>query len=115
DDIPFSSPENKRKLLLLLELYPDSNRAGCAVIYLSQMTEGEEREKYLKKAISSYSDCWFGNGVSVEAYAVYLMHLYYKSIGDFVEADIYKTQILNEFKFYYDHSYLYLGLLVNQN
>ncbi|MFO7936514.1 MAG: hypothetical protein R6V06_02785 [Kiritimatiellia bacterium] len=56
-------PKAKASLEKMLEKYERANRTGCALMYLGQMTQGEEREKYLKKAIEGYSDCYYGDGV----------------------------------------------------
>ena len=59
------SPGAKAKLKEVVRKYPRSNRAGCAVLYLAQMSTGSEREEYLKSAIASYGNSWYGDGVQV--------------------------------------------------
>ena len=49
--------------------YPKSNRAGCAILYLAQISRGSERESFLKRAIEEHADDWYGNGVQVGALA----------------------------------------------
>lgn len=48
--------------------YPKANRAGCALLYLGQMSKGDEQLQYYKQAIK-HGDCFYGNGVQVGAYA----------------------------------------------
>lgn len=63
----------------IITKYPKSNRAGCAILYLAQLTEDEkEKEKLLIEIINKYSDCFYGDGVQVGAYANYLLYNYYK-------------------------------------
>ena len=42
----WKTPEAKTSLKVLIEKYPKSNRTGCAVQYMGQMSSGEEKEKY---------------------------------------------------------------------
>jgi hypothetical protein len=62
-------PENHVFLKEVLEKFPKSNRAGCAALYLARYTRGEDQEKYLEMAIEKFSDCYYGDGTSVGAYA----------------------------------------------
>jgi TolA-binding protein len=72
------SPEAWQNLEALVKKYPKFNRTGCAVLYLGQYSKGEQREKYLKQAIDDFSDCFYGDGVQVGAYARYLLAMHYK-------------------------------------
>ncbi len=82
----WDSPEAQEILKKLIEKYPKASRTGCALQYLGQMASGEEKEKYLKQAIKDFSDCYYGSGVQVGAYArLYLAH-YYRKIGKKDEA-----------------------------
>ncbi|MDA3926623.1 MAG: hypothetical protein PF904_18205 [Kiritimatiellae bacterium] len=74
--------KGKASLKELLSKYDKANRTGCALLYLGQMSKGEEREKYLKQAIEGFSDSYYGNGVQVGAYARYYLAYYYKENGD---------------------------------
>ena len=56
-------------LATLCEKYPKANRTGCAVMYAAQRASGDERVKLLKQAIEGYSDCFYGDGAQVGAYA----------------------------------------------
>lgn len=84
---PWGSIERCENLKVLVKKYPKANRAGCAILYLGQMAEGQEREKYFRQAIDEYGDCWYGDGVQVGAYARLYLARYYKVIGNTVEED----------------------------
>ena len=89
----WDSPEAKDSLKKLIEKYAKANRTGCALLYLGQMSSGEEREKYLKQAIDSFSDCYYGNGVQVGAYARFYLAIYYQEIGKKNEASAHFDEI----------------------
>ncbi len=76
------SEEGKQSLRKLIDKYDKANRTGCALLYLGQMGEGAEKENYLKQAITGFSDCFYGDGVQVGAYARYCLALYYKGTGN---------------------------------
>ncbi|MDR2849232.1 MAG: tetratricopeptide repeat protein [Verrucomicrobiota bacterium] len=80
------NPEAKAALKALIEKYPKANRTGCAVQYIGQMSQGEEQETYLKLAIKDFSDCYYGDGVQVGAYARFCLGSHYKEIGKDKEA-----------------------------
>ncbi len=80
------APDAKTKLLSLVEKYPKANRSGCAMMYLGQSAEGAEKEKYLKRAIADFGDCFYGDGVQVGAYARYYLGYYYQEAGKTTEA-----------------------------
>ncbi|MEN8255123.1 MAG: hypothetical protein ABFR33_06595 [Verrucomicrobiota bacterium] len=73
--------EGKDSLEILIDKYDNANRTGCALLYLGQMSKGEEREDYLKRAIDDFSDCFYGDGVQVGAYARYHLAYHYKNAG----------------------------------
>jgi len=77
----WKTPEAKTSLKVLIEKYPKSNRTGCAVQYMGQMSTGEEKEKYLKLAIKDFGDCYYGSGVQVGAYARLYLGYYYREKG----------------------------------
>lgn len=56
------------ELGILLEKYPDANRTGCAVMYAGQRAR-LEGEKWFRLAIEKSSDCYYGDGACVGAYA----------------------------------------------
>lgn len=79
--------EGKDSLEILIEKYDNANRTGCALLYLGQMNQGDEKEENLKRAIDDFSDCYYGNGVQVGAYARYHLAYYYKETGKQDKAD----------------------------
>jgi hypothetical protein len=78
----WKSQEGKDSLKALIKKYGKANRTGCALLYLGQMSKGEEREEYLKQAIGEFSDCFYGDGVQVGAYARYYLAYQYKESGE---------------------------------
>jgi TolA-binding protein len=91
------SEEAKKSLEELLKKYPDTNRTGCAVLYMAQWSEGEEREKRLKEAMGKFDDCFYGNGVQVGAYARYLLGYYYLDKGEKEKAKTLFNEILEKY------------------
>lgn len=63
------SPEAVASLEQLIGKFDKANRTGCAVLYLGQMSEGEQRLKYLRRAIEQFSDCYYFDGCQVGGYA----------------------------------------------
>lgn len=63
------SDSAKAALRAMIEKYPDINRTGCAVLYMGQMSRGDQAEEYFRQAINDYGDCYYGNGVQVGALA----------------------------------------------
>ncbi|XHR27776.1 MAG: M56 family metallopeptidase [Chthoniobacteraceae bacterium] len=93
----WQSPEAKAALKVLIEKYPKANRTGCAILYLGQMTSGPDREAYLKEAIQNHSDCFYGDGVQVGAYArLHLADIYLKS-GKTAEGKVLLEQIRKDY------------------
>lgn len=101
----WGTPETKESLKQLIAKYPKSNRAGCAVLYLGQMSEdGKEREDYLQKAIEQYGDCCYGDGVIVGAYARYNLAGYYWKNDMKAEAEKLFEEIKDKYPEAIDHS-----------
>ena len=90
-------PKATEILKMLIEKFPKANRTGCAVQYLGQISEGEEKEKYLKLAIRDYSDCYFGSGVQVGAYARLYLSDYYRKQGRVDDAKSLYEEIRKDF------------------
>jgi hypothetical protein len=84
-----SLPDHNRRQILeaLATKYPRSNRAGCAVVELAQMSAGEVREQYLKKAIDEHADAWFENGSQVGPLAMALLAMHYAGFDRLAEAE----------------------------
>jgi TolA-binding protein len=97
------SDEAKQSLQQMVEKFPDVNRTGCAVLYLGQMSEGEERERLLKDAAEKYGDCYYGNGVQVGAYARFLLAHYYRETGKADEAKQLFDEIRTKYPDAIDH------------
>lgn len=74
------SEESKSSLKELISKYDKANRTGCALLYLGQMSKGDEQIEYLTKAIEGFSDCYYGDGAQVGAYA--RMYLAYRNKQD---------------------------------
>jgi tetratricopeptide (TPR) repeat protein len=82
----WNSPEAQSSLKKLVESYGQANRTGCAILYLGQMSDGADKERYLKQAAADFADCWYGDGVQVGAYARFYLANYYQDRGDKAEA-----------------------------
>lgn len=67
------SDEARQSLAKLLEKYDNANRTGCATLYMGQMSEGQAREDFLKRAIEKFSDCFYFDGCQVGGYARYIL------------------------------------------
>lgn len=80
------SPEAKASLEKLVAKYGKANRTGCAVLYLGQYSEGEDRLKYLKQAVEQFSDCFYYNGCQVAGYGRYLLAAVHLQRGEKVAA-----------------------------
>jgi len=79
-------PKAREVFLQLVSAYPKSNRTGCAVLYLAQTATGEERERYLKLAIDSHGDAWYGDGAQVGPLARAMLAQQYAATGRADEA-----------------------------
>ena len=97
------SPEGREALEQLVKKYPDINRTGCAELYLGQVSEGVEKVQHLQTAIEKHSDCMYGDGVQVGAYARYLLALCYKEKGDDARANSLFDEIRKDFPYAVDH------------
>ena len=99
----WNSPVAKAALKDLIARYPKANRTGCAVQYMGQMSEGDERELYLKLAIKDFGDCFYGNGVQVGAYARFHLAYYYQKLGKEKDAKALFDEIKNDYPDAIDH------------
>jgi hypothetical protein len=97
------TPEAKESLQTMIQKYPGLNRTGCAVLYLAQMTQGDERTGYLQDSIQKYNDCFYGDGVQVGAYARFLLLQDYQSQGDSEKAKALFDEIKAEYADAIDH------------
>jgi len=84
----WQTQEARDSLKTLVEKYKKANRTGCAILYLGQMSQGDEQIAYFKQAIADHSDCFYGDGVQVGAFARFLLGQAYLKSGN---ADLAKT------------------------
>ncbi len=95
--------EAKDSLKKMLEKYDKANRTGCALLYMGQMSSGDEKEAYLLRAIEGHGDCYYGDGVNVGAYARLHLAGYYKGIQKTDQAVKLWKQILTKYPNAIDH------------
>ena len=69
----FNTKEARDSLRKMIDKFPRLNRTGCALLYLAQMSEGDEKEKLLAEAVEGHSDCFYGDGVQVGGLARLLL------------------------------------------
>ena len=100
----WGSPEAADSLQAMIKKYPDVNRTGCAVLYVAQMSQGEERAKNLQACIDKYNDCMYGDGVQVGVYARYLLAQDLRTKGDTKKADELINEIRTQYAEAVDHS-----------
>jgi len=81
------SEEGKESLKELISKYSSANRTGCALLYLGQMSTGDEQVDYLQRVINGFSDCFYGDGVQVGAYARFVLFHRYKKDGENEKAE----------------------------
>jgi hypothetical protein len=99
-----SGPDAKQILERVIKDYPKSNRAGSAILYLAQLASGDEREAYLKTAIDTYGDTWYGDGVQVGAFARAQLAVYYSAHQKTAEAKALASEIVESFPGAIDHA-----------
>lgn len=99
----WKTQEAQDSLKKLIEQYGDANRTGCAVLYLGQMSEGQQREEYLKRAYEKHGDCMYGDGVQVGAYARYLLANEYARQGKRADAQRLFDEIKKNYPDAVDH------------
>jgi tetratricopeptide (TPR) repeat protein len=104
----WKTDEARKSLSILIEKFPESNRAGCAVLYLAQMAEGKEEEEYLETAILKYGDCFFADGVQVGAYARFFLAQCYLLEGEKKKAE----QLIEEIREKYPDAVNHKGKLL---
>ena len=100
----WGTPEAKESLQTMVQKFPDMNRTGCAVLYLAQMSQGDERAQHLQDCIDKYNDCFYGDGAQVGAYARFLLAKDYKSQGDTLKAKALFNEIKANYAGAIDHN-----------
>lgn len=88
----------------LIAKYPQSNRAGCALLYVARMSQGDEREMLLKQAIADHSDARYGDGTQVGAFARALLADWYARSGRKDEARKLAAEMVEKYPGAVDHS-----------
>lgn len=97
-------PKAKKAMEELIKKYKKANRTGCAMLYLGQLSYGDERDKYLDQAIKDFSDCFYGNGVQVGGWARFLRLVDLQSDGKDKEAAKLEKEIRSDYKKSINHS-----------
>jgi hypothetical protein len=95
--------EASNSLKTMIQKYPDIDRTGCAVLYVAQMSQGEDRARYLQDCIDKYNDCFYGDGVQVGVYARFLLAQDCRSKGERAKADALFNEIKSKYPDAVDH------------
>jgi len=107
-------PKAKEAMEELVKKYKKANRTGCAMLYLGQLSRGDERDNYLQTAIKDFSDCYYYNGVQVGGWARFLRMLDLKEDGKKKEAEKLEKEIRTKYKKAINHSGYHLVDLLDQ-
>lgn len=99
----WGSPEATESLQTMIQKYPDINRTGCAVLYLAQKSQGDDRTKHLQDCIEKYNDCFYGDGVQVGAFARFLLAQDCRSKGEDKKAEALESEIKVQYAGAVDH------------
>ena len=78
----WQTEEGKESLKRLTLKYASANRVGCAMLYLGQMSTGDDQIEYLRRAIDDFSDCFYGDGAQVGGFARYVLLHRYQQDGE---------------------------------
>ena len=70
---------------------------ACAVLYVAQMSQGEDRARYLQDCNDKYNDCFYGDGVQVGVYARFLLAQDCRSNGERAKADALFNEIKSKY------------------
>ncbi|MES2571005.1 MAG: M56 family metallopeptidase [Verrucomicrobiota bacterium] len=97
------SEEARASLTQLLNRYYSANRTGCALLYLGQASEGEQRLDYLTRAVEKFSDCYYFNGCQVGGYGRYVLALTLWEKGEKEKARKFFEEIKTTYKDAIDH------------
>ena len=87
----------------LVTEYKKSNRAGCAMIDLGYIRDGDEEDACFRAAIADHSDCLYGDGVQVGAEARFLLGKICRSSSRTDEATRLFAEIREQFPGAVDH------------
>jgi hypothetical protein len=97
------SPKAQESLKTLVQKYKKANRTGCAILYLGQMSNGGEQIAYFQRAIANHSDCFYGDGVQVGAFARFLLGKTYQAKGKAEKAAMLFAEIRKDYPDSIDH------------
>ncbi|MGA2854152.1 MAG: hypothetical protein ABSE90_08490 [Verrucomicrobiota bacterium] len=100
----WGTPEAITNLQAMIKKYPDLDRTGCAVLYLAQMSKGDDRAKYLQDCIDQYNDCFYGDGAQVGPYARFMLAQDYQDNGETAKAKALFDEIKAKYPDAIDHS-----------
>jgi hypothetical protein len=90
-------PEAEPILQELVRRYPQSNRAGCALVLLAQQSTGAQREAFLRQAIEHDRDAWFETGVQVGAIARAMLAIHLAGLDRFDEAETVAAELVERY------------------
>jgi hypothetical protein len=102
-DQKWASLEANESCQTIIKKYPEANRAGCAMLYVAQQSQGDDRVRRLNDCIGKYGDCIYGDGVQVGAYARLLLAEHYRNAGDKAKADTLTGEIRTNYADSVDH------------
>ena len=100
----WGTPQAVESLQAMIKKYPDLDRTGCAVLYLAQMSKGDDRAKYLQSCIDDYNDCFYGDGAQVGPYARFMLAQDYQDNGETAKAKALFDEIKAKYPDAIDHS-----------
>ncbi|MDB6069834.1 MAG: polymerase, sigma-24 subunit, subfamily [Verrucomicrobiales bacterium] len=87
----------------LIEKFPTSNRAGCAILRLARLSSGLERSRWLQEAIDRHSDTYYLDGTSVGAMARLQLAAEWSHAGRHADAQRLRLEIEEQFPDATDH------------
>lgn len=103
-DRQWGSAEANESLQGLIKKFPESNRAGCAMLYVAQGSKDAERTKVLRDCIEKFGDCFYGDGVQVGAFARFLLADDYRRNGEAEKAVALYAEIRTRYADAIDHN-----------
>jgi hypothetical protein len=100
----WGTAEATESLQTMIKKYPDINRTGCAMLYVAQKSQGDERASYLQDCIEKFNDCFYGDGVQVGVYARFLLAGDYLGKGEQEKAAARYSEIKANYPDAVDHN-----------
>jgi serine/threonine protein kinase len=102
-DQKVGTEEAWKAMTTLVQKYKKANRTGCSLVYLGQMSHGDDKIAYFQQAIAEHGDCFYGDGVQVGAYARFLLGQVYREKGDAGKAKKLFDEIRKDYPDSIDH------------